>query len=182
MSFTPGIPNTGQSLGFTKDSVRNNFLNYFDTISVNHVAPNVAGAGKHKFMQMPVQGSAPSTAATEGAIYAKTILGQSVPFYRKDASTLDYPMIPVRAMVRFTVPAAGACSIVGTALNVSGVNRALTVYTVTFSEAMSDANYLVFALGDNNLFVTATTTGSFSFQTTATLGTQIYAFVLQYVV
>lgn len=37
----------------------------------NHVAFNDADEGKHKFLQMPVQASAPTTAASEGGLYVK---------------------------------------------------------------------------------------------------------------
>ncbi len=48
MTFTSNIPQSGQSLGQTRDSVRNNFGNYNTVVSVDHVAPNASGQGQHK--------------------------------------------------------------------------------------------------------------------------------------
>ncbi len=74
MSFTGGIPTSGQSLGVTRDPIRNNFSAINTTIAVNHVAMNLADQGKHKFLQMPIQVSGPATAATgEGAIYTTEV-------------------------------------------------------------------------------------------------------------
>lgn len=148
MTFTPNIPATGTSLGESRPLIVGNFTNYNTVLSVNHVAPNASGQGKHKFLQMPVQASAPSTASGEGGIYVKTAGSQSIPFYRKDNLTLDFPLLPIRAMVRFSVGAVP--SIVGTALNVSAVAQISSQqYKVTFSENLPDANYLVIAMGVN---------------------------------
>lgn len=88
MSFTPNIPQSGQSLGQTRDNVRNNFANYNTVMSVNHVAPNNAGQGKHNFCEFPTQGvnpnGAPATSAGEVAVYCKTIGGVPELFMQKE--------------------------------------------------------------------------------------------------
>lgn len=71
MTFTPNIPTTGQSLGNTRDAIRNNFTNYNNVISENHYAPNDANEGKHKYLQMPEEAADPATAVNEGAVYVK---------------------------------------------------------------------------------------------------------------
>lgn len=71
MTFTPNIPTTGQSLGNTRDAIRNNFTNYNNVISENHYAPNNANEGKHKYLQMPEEAADPATAVNEGAVYVK---------------------------------------------------------------------------------------------------------------
>lgn len=58
-------------MGGTRNPINTNFQVLDTTFSVNHVGYNDSGAGKHKFMQMPEQASAPSTAANEGALYTK---------------------------------------------------------------------------------------------------------------
>lgn len=75
MSFTPNIPQTGQTLGQTRAAVNNNFANYFNTIAVNHIAPNNAGAGKHNLSEYVVQAQSPATAASEVATYSRSISG-----------------------------------------------------------------------------------------------------------
>ena len=65
---------SGESLGGTRDRIRTNFQQIFDTNSINHEAFNTANKGKHKFLQMPeivtqTPSTIPSTAADEGALY-----------------------------------------------------------------------------------------------------------------
>ena len=71
VNFTPNIPSTGQTLGGTRDDIRNNFTNYYDNMTKNHVDVNQADRGKHKFMQMPEQGSDPATLANEIGLFCK---------------------------------------------------------------------------------------------------------------
>lgn len=86
MSFTPGIPSDGQSLGNSKPQVRGNFTVINDTMSINHVAMNSLGAGKHKFLQMPEQGSAPTTISNEGSLYTKEAQGITNLFWRQESN------------------------------------------------------------------------------------------------
>jgi hypothetical protein len=93
MTFTANIPNTGQSLGSTQKAVRDNFSNYNNTISVNHVAPNSTGAGKHTFSEFVVQASDPATAPNEITLYGKTTTsGNTELFIRKDNSGNVYQL------------------------------------------------------------------------------------------
>lgn len=72
MSYTQNIPISGDSLGGTRDRIRTNFQVIDTTLAVNHVAfGGAAGQGKHKFLQMPEQASAPTTAVNEGGFYTK---------------------------------------------------------------------------------------------------------------
>jgi hypothetical protein len=75
MTFTPNIPQSGQTLGNSQSQVLNNFTNYFNTMSVNHVAPNNSGAGKHNLAELVVQAQSPATAAAEVAIYSRSPSG-----------------------------------------------------------------------------------------------------------
>jgi len=191
MSFTPNIPASGQKLGNSRLQVLNNFGNYNTVMSVNHVAPNAIDQGKHKFMQMPVQASAPSSASGEGVMYTKTAGSQSIPFYKKDNLALVYPLLPIRAMVRFTIAAAnGADPIVGTALNVSSVVKLSNTYTITFDPLapLPDANYLILFSQSLSTFSVSIDTASLTtvdFDLTITgataAGQQIHLIVLHYV-
>jgi hypothetical protein len=74
LTYTPDIPQTGESLGGTRDRIRTNFQQIDTVNSVNHVAFADSGSGKHKFLQMPeittqTPNTPPSTAANEGALY-----------------------------------------------------------------------------------------------------------------
>lgn len=86
MSFTPGIPASGQSLGNSRTQVLNNFSSLRTTNAVNHYDVNDALAGKHKFLQMPQQGSGPATTATEIGLYCKAVAGTSRLFLRQQSS------------------------------------------------------------------------------------------------
>lgn len=71
MTYEPNIPITGQSLGETRDQFRENFQDINTAFSANHNDLTVDTSGKHKFLQMPEQVSAPSTAVNEGGVYTK---------------------------------------------------------------------------------------------------------------
>lgn len=89
MTFTPNIPGVNQSLGVSRPLIVGNFSAISTALAVNHVALNSSGAGKHKFVQMPVQGSAPAAAANEGVLYTKTQLAISNLFWKRDASATE---------------------------------------------------------------------------------------------
>jgi hypothetical protein len=94
MTFTAGQPENGQSLGASKVPIRDNFTAIVADLGVNHVAINLADQGKHKFLQMPEQGSAPTTAANEGGLYTKVgpSPAQTQLFYRAESSGFEYQM------------------------------------------------------------------------------------------
>jgi hypothetical protein len=77
-------PNSGQTLGQTRDQIRTNSDLLKAAIEVNHVALGLADVGKHKFVVMPVQGAAPTTAAGEAATYSKNVGGASQLFFIRD--------------------------------------------------------------------------------------------------
>ena len=84
-NYTTGIPTAAQSLGITQQPIQDNFTVLDTTLSVNHVAMNTVGAGKHKFVQMPIQASAPTTLGNEGALYTKNTGTGSDLYYIRDA-------------------------------------------------------------------------------------------------
>lgn len=105
MTFTPNIPASGQTLGNSRLQVLNNFASLRNTISQgsgapgpsdqpNHVDVNLSGAGKHIFVQMPVQtpGAANLPAANEGGMITQLVSGSSELFYARDAVNTYYQM------------------------------------------------------------------------------------------
>lgn len=103
--FTPNIPRSGQTLGNSRPQVLNNFASLRNTISQgsgnpgptdkpNHVDVNAVGAGKHIFVQMPVQttGVANLPANNEGGMITRTISGSSELFYVRDNVSTYYQM------------------------------------------------------------------------------------------
>lgn len=76
MTFTGGIPQPGQSLGQTQAAVNNNFANYFNAFSVNHVQPNGDGTypqGKHELCEFVSQAESPATTSAEVAVYCRSL-------------------------------------------------------------------------------------------------------------
>lgn len=67
------MPNSGQSLGATRDQIRNNILDIKNSLAVNHVdLDNGADTGKHtmtNFLQISTAADKPTTGATEVALY-----------------------------------------------------------------------------------------------------------------
>ena len=51
--FTPNMPASGNSLGYTRPLVIGNFANYKENVERNHAPVNSANAGKHQFAQFP---------------------------------------------------------------------------------------------------------------------------------
>lgn len=94
MTYTTGIPVSGDSLGGTRDRIRTNFEEIATVTAVNHVAFNSLGEGKHKFLQMPEQASAPTTAADEGGFYAKVGASpaQTNLFFRGESDGFEYQL------------------------------------------------------------------------------------------
>ncbi len=98
MSFTANIPASGQTLGNSRLQVLNNFASLRTTISnvtqPNHTDVNNSGAGKHIFVEMPVQtpGAANLPLANEGGLITQTVSGNSELFYVRDAVNTYFQM------------------------------------------------------------------------------------------
>lgn len=60
MTYTTGIPSASQSLGETQNAIKDNWEVLRQTIIANHLGPNQADRGKHTFINMRNQGSAPT--------------------------------------------------------------------------------------------------------------------------
>lgn len=70
MSYSD-VPLTGQTLGNTRVPINTNFSLIQTAMSVNHYAIASGSQGKHKFLQMPEEAAAPTTAVNEGGFYTK---------------------------------------------------------------------------------------------------------------
>lgn len=94
MPYDSTVPQSGQTLGNTHVPIQTNFSIITTAQSVNHEAYDNANQGKHKFLQMPEQGSAPSTAANEGGLYTKGSSGTNV-FFRSESNGQEYKLTAV---------------------------------------------------------------------------------------
>ena len=73
MAYNADIPQAADDPSQSQGQLLGNFQELNTSNSVNHVAYNDADQGKHKFMQMPEQSAAPTTAADEGGLYTKEV-------------------------------------------------------------------------------------------------------------
>jgi hypothetical protein len=72
LTYSANLPVSGDTLGGTRDRIRANFQIIENALSINHETFGSSfGQGKHKFLQMPEQGTAPTTAVNEGGVYTK---------------------------------------------------------------------------------------------------------------
>jgi len=152
MTFTSNIPASGQTLGNSRLQVLNNFASLREAISngsgsgsgqPNHVDVNNntgQGAGKHVFVQMPVQtpGAANLPLANEGGMITQTVSGKSELFYVRDNVNTYY---------QFTGPSLNATN--GYTVILGGVliqwfrATAANGATITFPKAFSAPPYSI---------------------------------------
>ncbi len=96
MTYTPNVPNSGESLGFTRDLIRGNFQVLNTAFSVNHVALSTSGQGKHKFVEMPNGGFPSGLIGNQGTIYCKSSGGAQM-FYTQGAFGKEYQLTRANA-------------------------------------------------------------------------------------
>jgi hypothetical protein len=97
-SYTSNIPQPTDNPSSSQDQILQNFQSISTTVAVNHVQFNDADQGKHKFLQMPEESSAPSTASNEGALYTKDTGSAPNLFWRNESNGTEQQMtntIPV---------------------------------------------------------------------------------------
>jgi hypothetical protein len=95
LTYTTLIPISGDSLGSTRDRIRVNFEQIFNVNGINHVNFNTADKGKHKFLQMPEQTSAPTTSTNEGGFYVKEAGSTANLFFRSEGNGSEYRITSV---------------------------------------------------------------------------------------
>jgi len=85
MAYSSDIPQANDDPSQSQSQLLGNFQAINTFFSVNHVAPNDGDEGKHKWVSLPEQGAAPSTAVNEIALYSKEVSSTTQLFYRKEA-------------------------------------------------------------------------------------------------
>jgi hypothetical protein len=92
MVYNANIPQSTDRPSSSQSQLLGNFEALATFLNNNHVnISNPVGdpeEGKHKFLQMPEQSSAPTTAANEGALYTKesSLTSSAELFYRRESS------------------------------------------------------------------------------------------------
>jgi len=85
MAYLNNIPTASQRLKDSQPEIKANFEAIKDLIDINHETFGSANEGKHKYVSMPEQVAAPSTAANEMALYTKAVAGVSELFVRRES-------------------------------------------------------------------------------------------------
>lgn len=91
MSYNPRPNPSGDTLVASRDQIRGNFEIIRDRFQDNHTDYS-SGEGKHKFLQMPEQSSAPSVAVDEGGFYTKTADSQATFYMRSENNGQEYQL------------------------------------------------------------------------------------------
>lgn len=96
MTFN-AVPNTGQTLGGTRDQIRTNINLLKNSLAVNHVDLGLSNVGKHKFVEMPVGSLPAGLIAGEGTLYTKNAttfpaVTEASLFYTPDNSNNEYQL------------------------------------------------------------------------------------------
>jgi hypothetical protein len=88
--YNPNIPQASNLLSQSQLDLLNNFGAIQALIDVNHVDFDATGAGKHHFVEFPVQSPVPTTSGGEVGLYSQTSTVTSQPelvFARQSGST-----------------------------------------------------------------------------------------------
>ena len=84
-TYTSNIPQPGDNPSDSQPLILNNFIALGTALAQNHVGMgDLSNRGKHNFLQMPEQGSAPTTASDEGGLYTKAVSAVTQLFWRNE--------------------------------------------------------------------------------------------------
>ncbi len=85
--YNANIPQPSDLQSVSQPSLLNNFGAIQNAFDKNHVTlSDTVNRGLHKFMEMPVQSGAQTTASGEGELHTQTVSGTSQLFYSRDNS------------------------------------------------------------------------------------------------
>lgn len=140
-TYTSNIPQPGDNPSDSQDQILQNFQSISTTNSVNHVAFNDPDQGKHKFLQMPEQSSAPSTAADEGGLYTKAVSAVTQLFWRNESNGTEQQF--TNSIPTTVAPNRHWNFADGLQLRLGTVNHASTSTAVAFSSPFSSNAYVV---------------------------------------
>jgi len=124
MAYNQNIPQPADQLKNSQPQLLANFQEINTLIDANHVGFNLGDAGKHKFLQMPRQVAAPTTAATDLGLFAllgansgvselnlrRQADGAVIPFTEGLLATPGWTVLPCGLVVKWgssVLPASG---------------------------------------------------------------------------
>jgi len=170
-TYYPSIPQSGDNPSDSQPLLLSNFEALNNMNSRNHTPlTDTANSGKHEFLQMPDQTSAPATAANEGGIYTKAVSGSTQLFFREESNGTERQLTNA-----FTGATNGLVTIPGGLIIEWGKATVSNGSAVTFHTAFSIAPYNIqltiiqASAAENTIFVrpTGLTTAQFVVSTTA---------------
>jgi hypothetical protein len=91
ITYYPSIPQPADAIAASQPQILANFTGIMTFVDVNHYDFSSDNAGKHMFVSLPVQASAPNTAAGEVALFSQTSALTGVPelaFQRQTAGAI----------------------------------------------------------------------------------------------
>lgn len=93
MSYNPNIPQSSDFLSVSQTDLLTNFTQLDDLFGQDHEKFSAgSNQGKHNKSTYLEQSTAPSTAANEGALYAKAISGITQLFFRDESNGTEHQM------------------------------------------------------------------------------------------
>lgn len=86
MVYNENIPQATDNPSQSQAQILSNFREISTAFNTNHGNFNASDQGKHSFLQIPEQSSAPATSANEGGIYTKEENGSTQLFWRNESN------------------------------------------------------------------------------------------------
>lgn len=151
MTFTPNIPQSGQSLGQTRDAIRNNFSNYNTVVSVDHVAPNAAGQGEHQQVTFNAVHVPAAGTTTPPILFTNIQDGAGNALPGSLAQLFYYTGLDAKSRDQYVSQAAGSCLLFGGIILKWGTG-ALTAAQTTFPVAFPNNCFCVTITGSSTLY------------------------------
>lgn len=153
MTYDANTPNAGQSPGVFPTGNNTNFTRLKTIINADHVFNDVAQAddGAHRKMSMVDVSVVPSSlaAGVNGIIYSK-VFGTASQLYYYNGGAIQ-AVTPIRAAVNFNGTGAVGAQTIRSSYNVSSVVKTATgKYTINFTTAIPNNNYIVQLTGMRN--------------------------------
>ena len=154
MVYNNNIPQPGDRPSASQSQLLGNFQDLKTYLDRNHVAisdPNSnVDEGKHIFLQMPEQASAPSTLANEGGLYTKEVSGATQLFFREESdgnevqltssfldATNGYYQVPGGLLIKW---GQGLASQGGNTISFDSTIPFTTVYSVNISRVAANSS------------------------------------------
>lgn len=102
MAWDKTLPLNNSKFGVSPGYLRNNWDALEDTIGTDHYYMGQSNDGKHKYVSLVEQSSAPTTAASVGAVYTKDSGTQPELFFREESSGDEVQLTSNGALGPFT--------------------------------------------------------------------------------